>query len=93
MIDFAVPVVGEKKKSDQPTVVKLSDLYAFLYDVQKTFLDQLRECLPTMDVFREPITDLQTCSGKIYCLIVQKRKLHDLFSDLIYPPNIQLNLT
>ncbi|CAC5409167.1 unnamed protein product [Mytilus coruscus] len=54
--------LNDKEHSDSPTVVKLDDLHAFLYEVQKTFLNQVKENLPVTGIPRQPLPDLQACS-------------------------------
>ncbi|XP_052061310.1 mdm2-binding protein-like [Mytilus californianus] len=54
--------LNDKENSDSPTIVKLDDLHAFLYEVQKTFLNQVKENLPVTGIPRRPLPELQACS-------------------------------
>ncbi|CAG2219185.1 unnamed protein product [Mytilus edulis] len=54
--------LSDKERKDSPSVVKLDDLHAFLYEVQKTFLNQVKEKLPVTGIPRQPLPDLQAFS-------------------------------
>ena len=55
----------DRQKCGKPTMVQLSALHQFLYDIQMVFLEKIKHCFPCHQFKDHHLEETQTCSGSV----------------------------